>query len=84
MGVGDCSAHGILASKRCAVCHKPLCIHCKSKDGCCSDKCYQSRQKFGTNFGRAQVRGPSILPTLIKLAIAGAIAYAVARHFHWL
>lgn len=84
MGVSDCTKHGIIASRRCPTCHKPLCIHCDTKDGCCSEKCYQSRLKFGTKFGKAETKGPSLLVTLIKVAVVGAIAYAVARHFHWI
>ena len=83
MGVKDCAKHGIFASKRCAVCHKPLCIQCKIKDGCCSDKCFKSRQKFGfvsTSPVRQKKHG---FPwgSLFKVLLFAAACYGAARYF---
>jgi hypothetical protein len=87
VAINECSEHGIIASKRCAVCHKPMCIHCDNKDLTCSPKCFKSRQKFA--FTRRAPRGErsagaSAFVTLLKLGVLGAVAYAAARYFGYL
>jgi hypothetical protein len=86
MGVNECTAHGVFASKRCAVCLKPMCNSCVVRDGCCSEKCFKSRQKFGFVGGGPVRRTEPLLPwgTLIKLAVLAGAAYFAAKHFGYL
>jgi len=85
VGLNECTQHGIFASKRCAVCLKPLCIQCTIKDGCCSERCFKSRQKFlFANTGPVQRPGGIPWGTLIKLAALAGAAYAAARYFEYL
>ena len=75
-----CAYHGVFAPRHCPVCHKPLCEQCKTMDGCCSERCLKSRQKFGT-MGTGPRPKQSIVPDLIKLAVVLGIAYAVAHYY---
>ena len=83
MSIRTCSEHAIIASKRCPVCAKPLCIHCDMKDGCCSERCFLSRQRFGKVQGRVQRPSGALeaLKTLLGLAVLVVVAYAAARYF---
>ena len=81
MSLSTCSEHGIPSDRRCPICHKPLCGRCKTRDGCCSERCYASRQKFGASFGPPP-RRPATWPyTLFKLALLAGLAYGAARYF---
>ncbi len=84
MALHTCSQHGVPASTRCPICHKPLCGRCETRDSCCSERCFQSRQKFGGGISRVERPSRSILGPLLKLAILGGLAYAAARHFGYL
>ncbi len=84
MALNTCSEHDIIATKRCPICHKPLCSRCKAKDGCCSDRCFESRQKFGGAIRKVERPGPSILGRLLKLGLLGGAAYGAARYFGYL
>lgn len=87
MAISNCGKHDIIASKRCAVCHKPLCIHCKTRDGCCSAKCFRSRKKFAfkptgaVRSAETSSQSGGGLATLVKLALLLAAAYGVAHYF---
>lgn len=83
MSIRTCSKHDIVASKRCPVCAKPLCIHCDMKDGCCSERCFQSRQKFGKVAGKVVRPSNSggLIKSLLGLAVVLGAAYGAARYF---
>jgi hypothetical protein len=83
MAINTCSAHDVIATKRCPVCHRALCSRCKTQDGCCSAACYGRRRKFGAH-APGPVRRPkqgSLFGLLFKLALLGGIAYAAAKYF---
>ena len=89
MAMSNCGKHDIIATKRCPVCHAPLCIHCKTRDGCCSGKCFRSRKKFA--FKRtATVRSDDSSPgggglwTLVKIALVLGAAFGAAWYFGYL
>ncbi|MGE0713275.1 MAG: hypothetical protein AB7N76_35495 [Planctomycetota bacterium] len=46
MAIDECTQHRTKADRRCPTCLKPLCGRCQTRDGCCSDRCFESRQKF--------------------------------------
>lgn len=78
--LSQCSAHGVLATLRCPTCHKPLCSKCKTTDGCCSEKCFKSRQKFGGPLKPVDRRS-NIWGNLFFLALLAGGGYAAARYF---
>ena len=88
MSLSSCGKHDIIASKRCPVCHRPLCLNCKTFDQCCSKKCFKSRQKFAfqsTNVAqRSKGSALETLITLIKLAAVSAALFYGARTFGFL
>ncbi len=88
MSLSSCGKHNIIASKRCPVCHRPLCVNCKTHDQCCSKKCFKSRQKFAfqsTNVVQRPNNGfLETLITLIKLAALSAALFYGARYFGFL
>lgn len=78
-----CSAHQQPATGRCFSCHKPTCAQCKTRDGTCSDACWKGRQAFG-GARVEQIKRPWVLPSLTKLAVLGAAAWAANKYyFHW-
>jgi hypothetical protein len=86
MSISSCGKHDIVASKRCAVCHRPLCVHCKVIDQCCSKKCFESRQKFGFQSMKPVERRGGGFPwgAMIKLALFAGACYGAARYFGYL
>jgi hypothetical protein len=91
MAISNCGRHDIIASKRCPVCFKPICIHCKTRDNCCSRKCFRSRKRFAfkggggvrtaDNSSRNQGGG---FWTLVKIAVLIGAALGAARYFGYL
>ena len=79
MALDTCNVHhGVKASGHCHSCHKPTCPQCQTRDGCCSERCYQSKVKF------AQTRIPkaapsSWIPTLVGIVVFAAASYGVAK-----
>ena len=78
MPLDTCSAHGVKATGKCYVCHKPTCPQCRPRDNTCSEKCFQSKQRFATVHvpPRPSRHGMSIL----TLAALAAAAYGVAKY----
>lgn len=82
MPLENCSAHGKPKSYHCFVCHKPLCGDCPSRDGCCSERCQQSRLNFGARPTRAMRKGQGPIPllvNLVKLAVVLGLLYWGAK-----
>lgn len=85
MAIQTCEPHGVLATKRCPVCHRALCSRCKTRDGCCSAACYGRRQKYGLHAPvpptHGREGGGGLFVLLLKLAALAGLAYAGARYF---
>ena len=73
MAMQTCSAHGKPKTHHCFVCHKPLCGECPGRDGCCSEKCQQSRLKFGARPTVAARPGQGPVPLIMTLLKVGAV-----------
>lgn len=75
-----CSHHQQPATGRCFSCHRPTCAQCQTRDGCCSERCFQSKQAFGA--GRVEkLRRPWVLPSLGKLAVLVVGAWAANKYW---
>lgn len=85
MGLRDfCNAHPtVRATGMCFSCHRPTCPQCNPRDGCCSEKCFQAKQKWGTE-RRQPIQRPGKLMALVKFAGALAILYFALKHFGYL
>ena len=83
MAINTCTQHGIVAAYLCPVCHKALCSRCKTKDGCCSERCYKRRMKFWAPVWRTVMpsQGVSAFGLLFRLVVVGAIVAGLARYF---
>ena len=88
MTISTCKQHGIICAHLCPVCHKALCSACKTKDGCCSERCYQRRVRFpAPPVGTRGEAGTSLAGCLLKLALLTAMAAAafyVAHRQGWI
>ncbi len=78
MPLDTCSAHHMKATGKCYVCHKPTCPQCRPRDNTCSDRCFQSKQRFATVHVPPRPRRHAT--SLITLIALGAAAYYVAKY----
>lgn len=83
MALDTCNQHsGVKATGRCHACHKPTCPRCRTRDGCCSDRCFQNHQKFATKHV-PQSAAPSPLWNLLKFLAIVAIGAGVAKYLKY-
>jgi hypothetical protein len=83
VAIGNCTTHDKPKTYQCYVCHKPLCDECPSRDGCCSERCQESRLKFGGRPTKAYRPGQGPIPiimTLLKVGAFAAVVYYGARY----
>ena len=78
MGMADCSNHGVPAVGRCYTCHRPFCQQCKPRQGCCSERCSESRKRFA-DLSPVPRKEP-LWPLILKVVIALAVVYAAWSH----
>ncbi len=68
-----CKRHGIFAKYHCPVCHRALCTHCTTRDGCCSRRCAWRRRKFGVVGRKGPEDETSCGAALLKVVLAAAV-----------
>ena len=75
-----CTAHGVKATLRCPICHKPLCPDC-DQGGVCSERCRNSREKFGGPISTVPRKsGFAWLWTVFNWALVIGVVYGVTRY----
>lgn len=83
MPLDNCNVHhGVKANSKCPACHKPTCPQCKTRDLCCSDRCFQAKQRFASV--HVPPRPPRYGTSLFTLLALGAAAYGVAKYLGYL
>ncbi|MCO5171629.1 MAG: hypothetical protein M9894_35445 [Planctomycetes bacterium] len=82
MPLDHCSAHGVKATGKCYSCHKPTCPQCRPRDNTCSDRCFQSKQRFVAT--HVPPRPPRPYLSIFTLAALAAAAYGVARYLGYI
>lgn len=83
MALDTCNVHhGVKSNDHCRVCHKPTCPQCKTRDSCCSDRCYEMRAKFATK--RLPPKPRSSAMSIFTFILLIAAAYGVAKYLGYL
>ncbi len=84
MGFMDnCTTHsGVKATGKCPACHKPTCPQCRTRDNCCSDKCFQAKTKFATM--RIPPKPKTYHMSIVYLILLGGAAYGAAKFLGYL
>lgn len=83
MAMDHCNTHhGVKATGKCPACHKPTCPQCRTRDMCCSEKCYTAKTKFATV--RIPPKPKTYTTSIFTFLFVVAAAYGAAKYLGYL